>query len=235
METTLDEAHQLQNGLAARATGGDFANLDYLQIRSSLMNDSSTESLVPDFVRRCKNIDQFWAWIKDEKPTYAERRKIIWDSFSPLIEEIETLSKPTKETSDIFATPDFFGTTDWRLTNAPSVQKAISDVSLKLILLLELVNTSNTLGSENSVINDIQKAQLIALLETALAALNAPAIQTSAASGLFSWLTKILKRGLEKGTENGVSDAMGDVIDSGKDLFSELAQQPGISDLDKLL
>ncbi len=81
----------------------------------------------------------------------------------------------------------------------------------------------------------MQKAQLIALLEAMLASLKAPVVKESETKGFFSWLTKIAKRGAEKGLEKGVSDALNDAIDTGENLVSELASQPGISDLDKLI
>ena len=122
----------------------------------------------------------------------------------------------------------------WRLTDQIMVQETISSVSLSLAALLKVVVASNQLGSENSPINALQKAQLIAMLEAMLASLKAPVIQMNETEGLFSWLKKIAKRGAEKGLEKGVSDGLRDVIENGEKLISELATQPGISDLDKL-
>jgi hypothetical protein len=36
-------------------------------------------------VRRCRDLGQFWGWIKYERSTYAERRTLLWDAFHPLI------------------------------------------------------------------------------------------------------------------------------------------------------
>jgi hypothetical protein len=44
---------------------------------------------VPDFVRRCSDLGQFWGFIKFERGTYRERRTLIWDAFRPLIEYLE--------------------------------------------------------------------------------------------------------------------------------------------------
>jgi plasmid maintenance system antidote protein VapI len=122
----------------------------------------------------------------------------------------------------------------WRLTDQIMVQEAISSVSISLAALLKVVLASNQLGTENSPINTLQKAQLIAMLEAMLASLKAPAIQMNETKGLISWIKKIAKRGAEKGIEKGVSDGMRDFIENGEKLVSELATQPGISDLDKL-
>ena len=123
----------------------------------------------------------------------------------------------------------------WKITDAVSVQDAISAVSLSLSALHKAVSESNTVGSAGSPINALQKVQLIALLEAMLASLKAPVVKEGETKGFFSWLTKIAKRGAEKGLEKGVSDALSDAIDTGENLVSELARQPGISDLDKLM
>lgn len=99
MDSVLDEAHQLQNGLVARATGGDFEIRDYHKLRSNLKNNIGTQSLVPDFVRRCQNQDQFWTWIKRDKHTYQERRDVIWNAFPPLIEGLEQGSITPSDTT----------------------------------------------------------------------------------------------------------------------------------------
>lgn len=104
MEAMLDKAHQLQNGLVARATGGEFAAFDYDNLRASLMGSAETQAFVPDFVRRCRNIDQFWAWIKGETDdiqngSWAARRQIIWKAFNPLIDKLEnTNATPSDKT-----------------------------------------------------------------------------------------------------------------------------------------
>jgi len=123
----------------------------------------------------------------------------------------------------------------WKLTTSEHVQHAITEVAATLTALYETINESNELGSPRSILGPLQKAQLIALLEAMLAALKAPAIDSKSAGGFFNWLGRIAKRGAEKGLEKGVSDSLGNAIDSGEKLLSELASQPSITDLDKLI
>ena len=99
MESALDKAHQLQNGLVARATGGDFDAQDYQRLRSNLMANSDMQPLVPEFVRRSQNLDQFWAWIKYDVPTYQERRVVIWNAFTDLIERLEQAKSTPSDTA----------------------------------------------------------------------------------------------------------------------------------------
>ncbi len=101
MDSILDKAYQLQNGLVARATGGDFEAHEYMSLRSSLTENIDTQNLVPDFVRRCRNLDQFWAWIKRETDDlqngiWETRRQIIWEAFNPLLDRLEqSISTPS--------------------------------------------------------------------------------------------------------------------------------------------
>jgi len=91
-ETQLDKAIRLQNGLIACATGNNFDGGDaaYKELRWNFANRPDTKPKLPDFIRRCSDIGQFWGWIKYEKPTYAERRALIWNAFRPLIDYLET-------------------------------------------------------------------------------------------------------------------------------------------------
>ncbi|MBN5161007.1 MULTISPECIES: abortive infection family protein [unclassified Stenotrophomonas] len=92
MNDAFDQAEALQNLLIAHATGGRESNQDYAKLRSSLMSNSSVESLTPRFVRNCRNLDQFWQFIKFERSSYAERRQLIWDAFRPILETLERAS-----------------------------------------------------------------------------------------------------------------------------------------------
>jgi abortive infection Abi-like protein len=90
-ETALDKATRLQNGLIARATGGAFDGDDreYKELRRLFASRADTRMKLPDFVRRSSDLGQFWAFIKTERGTYAERRGLIWDGFRPLVEYLE--------------------------------------------------------------------------------------------------------------------------------------------------
>src|SRR5215210_3509945 len=90
-ETILDKAIRLQNGLIAHATGGAFEGGDseYQELRRFFASRADTKAKLPDFVRRCRDLGQFWGWIKYERSTYAERRTVLWDVFHPLIDYLE--------------------------------------------------------------------------------------------------------------------------------------------------
>ena len=108
-ETPLDRATRLQNGLVAHATDGSFDGGDaaYKELRRFLASRADTKAKLPDFIRRCSDLGQFWGWIKYEKAHYRERRQLIWDGFRPLIEYLEVQDRtpgvaPITETLDAF-------------------------------------------------------------------------------------------------------------------------------------
>jgi len=90
-ERTLKEkVEKFQMGLICRATGE--TQLDdhvFIRLRQELLQEAAIANRLPDFVRRCRNNDQFWQFIKAKFPSYAERRKYIWDGFAPTFEHLE--------------------------------------------------------------------------------------------------------------------------------------------------
>lgn len=85
----LDEVELLQNILVSHATNGPAYDGDYATLRASLLAHTEYAALVPRFVRTCRDLSQFWQFIKHKFPSYAERRSYIWDEFRPLLERIE--------------------------------------------------------------------------------------------------------------------------------------------------
>lgn len=44
---------------------------------------------MPEFVRSCRTLDDFWPWIKAQLPHYAPRRVLIKTAFRPLLDALE--------------------------------------------------------------------------------------------------------------------------------------------------
>lgn len=108
-ESILDTALRLQNGLIAEATGSSFdgGNYAYQELRQYFASRGDTKTKLPDFVRRCRDLAQFWQFIKYERAHYYERRELIWEAFRPLIEYLEAYDRapglaPVTETLEKF-------------------------------------------------------------------------------------------------------------------------------------
>jgi hypothetical protein len=124
---------------------------------------------------------------------------------------------------------------DWRSTSKKAVQEAIAVLTERLIFLRDAVLASNSLGTDEAPIDKLQVAQLIALLETALASLRAPYVEAKQTGGVVRWLAKLGKTGVEKGLEGKVSEAIGEAVDAGTKLFDALSSSSGPSDLGSII
>ena len=89
MNKLAEEIEALQNALIAKATGGTADDREYQRLRILVVEDHTVLDIAPKFLRTCRNLSQFWQFIKYEYSTYAERRQYICDAFRPLLERIE--------------------------------------------------------------------------------------------------------------------------------------------------
>lgn len=89
LRNDLERAQYLQNLLIAHSTGNAADNGEYQTVRRAILGNAETADLLPGFVRTCRDLAQFWSFIKYEKATYAERRQYIWSSFEPLLDCLE--------------------------------------------------------------------------------------------------------------------------------------------------
>jgi hypothetical protein len=86
----LTKVESLQNMLVAHATGGGAGDYgDYTDLRSELVRNPLTKQDLPKFVHTCRDLGQFWQYIKYKFGTYAERREYLWAEFRPLLEALE--------------------------------------------------------------------------------------------------------------------------------------------------
>ena len=101
----------LENSLIAHATNGVASNLHYTYLRKFFMDDPVLARLLPPFVRTCRTLDMFWQHIKKAAPTFAERRTIIGEAFTPLLDHLEGRNRAPGDTivSDALETFDAEG------------------------------------------------------------------------------------------------------------------------------
>jgi hypothetical protein len=89
MNDLLEQTEALQNLLISHATGSTEDDAEYARLRQMLLSNSALDSLIPHFLRTCRNLPQFWQFIKYRFKSYAERRDFIWSEFNPLLETLE--------------------------------------------------------------------------------------------------------------------------------------------------
>ncbi|KGM52344.1 abortive phage resistance protein [Lysobacter concretionis Ko07 = DSM 16239] len=89
MNELLDQTEALQNLLISQATGGSEDDAEYVRLRQMMLSNAALEPLLPRFLRACRNLSQFWQFIKFKYGTYAERRDYIWGEFNPMLEAVE--------------------------------------------------------------------------------------------------------------------------------------------------
>jgi hypothetical protein len=97
----LAKVETLQNMLVAQATGGGAAEYgDYGALRAELLRNPLTKDGLPKFVHTCRDLGQFWQFIKYKYGTYAERREYLWGEFRPLLEALESRPNAPVHISD---------------------------------------------------------------------------------------------------------------------------------------
>lgn len=86
----LEQVEMMENLLVARATGDMTASTrHYAYLRQTLMAEPDLAPLLPSFVRTCRSLDVFWPYIKGKAGSYAERRQIIGEAFTPLHDHLQ--------------------------------------------------------------------------------------------------------------------------------------------------
>lgn len=105
VESLIEDVESLQNMLVARATGSYPAESDYAEIRERLLYDPVVAPRLPRFVKTCRSIGQFWAYIQKQDTGYQGRREHIWAKFNPLLEYLEQGARAPAD-DDVAATLD---------------------------------------------------------------------------------------------------------------------------------
>ena len=98
----------MANLLVERATTSQDNHPAYTVLRRGFMEDPDLRTLLPTFVRTQRNLSSFWGYIKEAAPTWAERRKIVYEAFTPLLDNLESAGAAPidKVASDAFVSVD---------------------------------------------------------------------------------------------------------------------------------
>ncbi len=85
----LDDIETLQNIMVTRACGQGDDSEGYRRLRAKLLDDLRIKEHLPRFVHDCRELGQFWGFIKPKFSHYWERREFIWGEFRPLLDLVE--------------------------------------------------------------------------------------------------------------------------------------------------
>lgn len=94
LPTSMIERVAMMEGiLISAATGGSHENHVYEHLRRDFIGNNEIKDLLPRFVRTYRNLGAFWPFIKNQADTYDERRRIIGEAFTPLMDRLEDLHR----------------------------------------------------------------------------------------------------------------------------------------------
>jgi hypothetical protein len=94
LRTDFERAEYLVNLIIASATGGERDERGFKVLRSHFLADTTLQALVPDWLRTCRSLTQFWPFIQRKFDHYAERREFIWQEFGKLLAFLEKGEAP---------------------------------------------------------------------------------------------------------------------------------------------
>lgn len=67
--------------------------MEYKDLRNELLSVPRIAKLLPRFVHVCRDLSEFWSFIKPKFATYAERREYLRSEFDPLLTTLESESR----------------------------------------------------------------------------------------------------------------------------------------------
>jgi len=95
----LNEVESLKLMLVSYATGGHPDNAEYTPLRRSLQNKPRVWKQLPRCVHVCRDLSEFWSFIKGKFGTYAERRDYLRAEFDPVLTTLESESRTPSDPS----------------------------------------------------------------------------------------------------------------------------------------
>lgn len=98
-EELINSVESLKVMLVSHATGGNGDDLEYKRLRREFTTSPHIAKLLPRFVHTCRNLSEFWSFIKPKFARYAERREYLRNEFDPLLAKLEAESRTPSDAS----------------------------------------------------------------------------------------------------------------------------------------
>ncbi len=89
----LSSVESLKLMLISYATGNHPDNAEYITLRRSLQSKPRIWRQLPRCVHVCRDLSEFWSFIKGKFDTYAERRDYLRKEFDPVLTTLEAESR----------------------------------------------------------------------------------------------------------------------------------------------
>lgn len=85
----IDKVKSLKSLLVSRAMGGIADDLNYKNLRQELLGIPRVAKQLPQFVLDCRDLADFWDFIKPKFVTYLERRTFLRQEFEAVLFQLE--------------------------------------------------------------------------------------------------------------------------------------------------
>ncbi len=85
----INKVESLKNLLVSRATGGEGHDMQYKTLRRDLLAVPKIAGNLPQVVHVCRDMSEFWGFIKSKFATYSERREYLRSEFDTLLMKLE--------------------------------------------------------------------------------------------------------------------------------------------------
>jgi hypothetical protein len=85
----INKVESLKAMLVSRATGGEGDDIQYKNLRRELIELPRIARHLPQVVHVCRDLAEFWGFIKPKFATYAERREYLRREFEALLNALE--------------------------------------------------------------------------------------------------------------------------------------------------
>ena len=89
----MNKVESLKILLVSYSTGGGGDDVEYKNLRRDLIATPRIAKLLPRLVHLCRDLGEFWNFIKPKFAKYAERREYLRNEFDPLLTMLETESR----------------------------------------------------------------------------------------------------------------------------------------------
>ncbi len=95
-DAIISKVDSLKLLLVQRATGVSIDEKTFRDLRHELIKHPLVNQRLPQFVKNCRSIDEFWSFIKSKfsgTGSYEQRREYLRNEFSPLLTMLESFTR----------------------------------------------------------------------------------------------------------------------------------------------